>query len=226
VHGGELLMDLEPDPRGARLDHRDVIPGDALLRQAFGEALESTRRDVAGEKAAHGTGKPDLHPLEDQRVAVALERDVVDLHDLPALRVDDLPVEHVALQAERLDLGSGPRGQCGALDEFHAPLLGRERVDRTPRDGVRRSPRTDQQAVHHAALGVHAQVVHAPDARTDGVVNGQAENLGEVDHRVGLRQDPISAPTTSCHAGFTIQREIFQATRIPRIIVTGAPRAR
>jgi hypothetical protein len=112
----------------------DVVPRNPLLGESLREALEQTRSDHPRIQAADRAREADLDAPEQQELAGRLQRDVVDPNHLASLRVDDLAVEDVALQTDRLDCpplhGDGP-----SLDEHHAAVLRRERENGAPRHG-------------------------------------------------------------------------------------------
>ncbi len=206
VHAGELLVDLEADRGRARVDEADVVPRDVLLREPGGEAADETRAHDAGEQPPHGAGEADLDAAQEEPAALALEDDVVHADDLPPVDVDDLAVEHVAPQGERLALGDGGvRGEeGGALVENDASLVRRERVDRAPRDGGPLAALTDHEPLDAGLPRVHDDVVEPSHAPVRGVDDRQVEHLGDVDH--AARRSRASLPQGAGRDGAAEER--------------------
>ena len=114
-----LVGDGQLDLREVAVEQVHVVPRDEVLGQLAAEELaRSSRRRVssAGRDAAQDAADAHLGAEKTQLVAGLGELEVVDAHDLHALRVDDLLVHQVAreqdlvgLQVAEADVGCGRR---------------------------------------------------------------------------------------------------------------------
>ena len=68
------------------------------------------------------------------------------------------------------------------LDQADAAMLRGERFDRAPGEEAHLSADANDEALDGPPMGVHAEIVDAPDAGSVGVEHRQPEDFGEVDH--------------------------------------------
>ena len=164
-----------------------VVPGDDLLLDGLAESPGHTahnRLEPRGKRAqdtagAHlGTQKAQL-----RRAGVG-ELEVVDAHHAHSARVHDLLVEQVARDEDLVGLQVG-EADVGRHDlEGHLVLV--ERLDvLAPADHERGPTRTLDGQCRHAwedLSGGDAEVGHPADALAFDVINGIAQQLGQIDH--------------------------------------------
>ena len=98
---GDLQLDA---PRRVGLEQIDELPRDDARRNLLEQRAQRERRHDALAEAADRAAGADVH-RDDVQHHVAVERrrvelDVVDADDLPAVDVDDLLVEEVALEQQ------------------------------------------------------------------------------------------------------------------------------
>ena len=97
-----VLADRQPDlGRIEVVQRRDVVPRDQRTRHAIDQARDESRRTEPAQQPAD----PDVGGDHAQRAGGARDLDVVDPHDLAAVDVDDLLVEQILDQVERLVVG-------------------------------------------------------------------------------------------------------------------------
>ncbi len=104
-----LVGDRELDLREVAVEQVHVVPRDEVLGELHAHELGRARDEAlqGGRDAAQDAARADLGTEQPQLVARLGELEVVDAHDLHALRVDDLLVEQVARRA-------GPRRAAGS----------------------------------------------------------------------------------------------------------------
>src|SRR5271165_1373459 len=82
---------------------RDVVPRDQRAR----DLIEQTRSHATDAEAAQQSGNSDVGRDDAQRSAGVGDLEVVDAHDLASVDVDDLFVEKILDEVERLLFGEG-----------------------------------------------------------------------------------------------------------------------
>ena len=156
----------------------------SLLGQPGRQPPDEPRRHQAREQPADGPGQAHLDPPQVELVALPLEHDVVHAHDLAALDVDDLAVEHVAPEREQLAVGPVPLegSEGGPLVEDDPALVGGQGRHLGPAQHRPRLALAHQEPVHRGVGGVHDHVLDAPEAPVVRVHDGEIENFRDVDH--------------------------------------------
>ena len=97
-----VLADGEPDLVGVEVvQRRDVVPRDERAR----DARDQARRDAPAAEPAQQPRDADVRGDDADRAGRARQLEVVDAHDLAAVDVDDLLVEEVFDQVQRLVVG-------------------------------------------------------------------------------------------------------------------------
>ena len=100
-----LVLDLQLDAaRRVGLEEIDEVPRDDARRNPLEQRPQRERRHHALGETPNGAARADVDGQDvQQQVAVDRRRidlDVVHAHDLPAVHVDDLLIEQVALEQE------------------------------------------------------------------------------------------------------------------------------
>ena len=182
-----LVRHRELDVLSRAVEQVHVGPGDDVLTERLAQVLHKALDDML-ERGADGAQQAASANLGTQQTQLVFARhgelDVVYAHDLHALRVDDLLVEHVAreqelgrLQVRKTDFGSRRL-------KVHARLV--DTVDPfAPADHKRRLAGAAERKRCHVRknfAGSNAKIVHHAEFFAIDVQDRQFEHLTQIIH--------------------------------------------
>ena len=196
-------------------------------------ARRRTKRGATRPASSRRTApaRPMSTRRRNSRPPVLLEGDVVHAHDLAPLGVDDLPVEHVALEGHHLALARGrgvERQRPGPLDQHRLSLVRRQRGHLRPGHRQAVLPVAQDEALHGGVGRVDHQVVDPAEPPELRVGHRKVEHLGQVDHGSDHTPRPGAGPAAA--SGLTVDRDdgarrgVGHERAVDRLAVDDEPR--
>ncbi len=181
-----LVRDGQLDLRQVAVEQVHVVPRDDVLVELLSEELGDPRDEALERRgdAAQDAAHADLGAEQAQLVAGLGELEVVDAHDLHALRVDDLLAHQVAREQDLVGLQVA-EADLRARDVEHDLLAVEERDELAPREHERRLVGPEERQRRHAREDLargDRDVVDGADFLAAGIDHRLAQHLGQVDH--------------------------------------------